>query len=183
MHLDYDPYYHGLIAHVPKFAHPTRQANLIRITNPPIVRRAMNKRLWNGNNNNSYQPQMPAPLPNYSPFFTSNDAGHYRYPSNPINGLSTFDPMTILAPMSARYMKQPAQQPPNTDNQLINDNNEIYGVNPSLIRKNTQLFPRSTSTPSLKNIFSRKKNKDYNNNNNNKNSKNNSKSSNDALGF
>lgn len=138
----------------------------------------MNKRIWNGNNN-GYQPQMSAPIQNYSPFFTTNDAGHYRYPSNPINGLSTFDPMTILAPMSARYMKQQQQhhQPPNTDNHLINDNNEIYGVNPSLIRKNTQLFPRSTSTPSLKNIFSRKKNKDYNNNN-----KNNSKS-NDALGF
>lgn len=52
-----------------------------------------------------------------------------------------------------------------------NDNNEIYGVNTSLMRKSNQQqllqnSSRSVSSPSLKNIFSRggKSKKDVNNN-------------------
>lgn len=50
---------------------------------------------------------------------------------------------------------------------MHNDNNDIYGVNTSLLRKNTQLYMKSSSSPSLKNIFTRSakaSGKDLNNN-------------------
>ncbi|KAF7493558.1 hypothetical protein SSS_04856 [Sarcoptes scabiei] len=92
---------------------------------------------------------------------------------------SSASPMTsLMSPMLGhRYPNRfidyfdsaPLSLPPqsSTPSPLIsNDNNEIYGINANLmLRKNNQsIFNRSTSSPSLKNIFSRKKNTSNSNN-------------------
>jgi len=71
--------------------------------------------------------------------------------------ISVRDSDHLMSMMSQQY---PIYQYPT---QMINDNNEIYGVNTSLLRKSA--FNRSISSPSLKNMFfSGSKNKDINNN-------------------
>ena len=76
---------------------------------------------------------------------------------------SQFDPITMIQPINGRH----------NQNNNNDDNNEIYGINPSLLRKNTKFQPRITTnnsnSSSLRNIFSRKNkstniNKDQNNN-------------------
>ncbi|KAH9425278.1 hypothetical protein DERP_013470 [Dermatophagoides pteronyssinus] len=106
------------------------------------------------------------------PYFYGLSAHVPKFPNNnqqqrsippPILPSSQFDPITMIQPINGRH----------NQNNNNDDNNEIYGINPSLLRKNTKFQPRITTnnsnSSSLRNIFSRKNkstniNKDQNNN-------------------
>ncbi|XP_075591257.1 uncharacterized protein LOC124492651 isoform X2 [Dermatophagoides farinae] len=172
--LDDDPYFYGLSAHVPKFYNNNQQQQqqsnqrypmMPRTNQPPIVRKAMiAKKLWN-----NQQPSSSSSSLNMNSFYPNH---------NDVFRSTIFDPITMIPPPPPPPSMIPAQMNNhgrgsinnnNIDN-AINDNNEIYGINPSLLRKNTKFHPRTSSSPSsssLRNIFSRKNKssgKDQNNN-------------------
>ena len=136
-----------------------------RTNQPPIVRKAMiAKKLWN-----NQQPSSSSSSLNMNSFYPNH---------NDVFRSTIFDPITMIPPPPPPPSMIPAQMNNygrgsinnnNIDN-AINDNNEIYGINPSLLRKNTKFHPRTSSSPSsssLRNIFSRKNKssgKDQNNN-------------------
>ena len=139
---DDDPYYHGMSAHVPKFA-ASRTTTLVR-SNPPIVRKALCKKFWPLSTKSKDNSKRSQAERNARNSYTLD----YRHSSSNRTGLGT----------SNFYNSDTAILTP------INDNDVIYGVNPTMMRTNAQFCFRNVASPSLKTIFFRKPNKDFNNN-------------------